>query len=63
MGPISLASNSVPVEEQPVAKTTVAPSATGSSNAARAMCFAKTPKRWSGSKVPLLEGHAVFTKH
>jgi len=60
-GLISLASNPVPVEEQPVARTTVAPSATAS-NAARSICFAKTPAQWSGSRVALLEGPAVCTK-
>ena len=27
------------------------------------MCFTETPAQCSGSKVPLLEGHAVFTKY
>ena len=62
-GLINLASNSVPVEEQPVARATVAPSASGSSNAARSMCFAKTPKGCPGSKVPPLGGHIVFTRY
>ncbi len=52
----------MPVEEQPVARTMVAPTATAS-NPARLMCFTKTPEECSGRKVPLLEGHAVFTKY
>jgi hypothetical protein len=61
-GLISLSENPLPVEEQPAARTTIAASATAS-NPARSMRFTKTPEQWSGSKVPLLEGHAVFIKH
>jgi hypothetical protein len=61
-GLITLAENPVPVEEQPVARTTIAASATAS-NPARSMRFTETQEQWSGSKVPLLEGLAVFTKY
>jgi hypothetical protein len=61
-GLISLALYPTPVEEQPVARTTVAPSATAS-NAARSMCFPKAPKQSSGSKVPLLEGRTLLTEY
>src|ERR1700722_4668386 len=60
-GLISLASNPVPVEEPPVARTTVAPSA-AASNGALSICFTKTPAQWSGSRAALLEGPAFCTK-
>jgi hypothetical protein len=50
----------VPVEEQPVARTTAPPSTTAS-NAARPMWFKKAPEQWSVSKLPLLEGQINFT--
>jgi hypothetical protein len=52
----------VPVEEQPHARATIAASATAN-NPARSMRFTKTQEQWSGSKVQLLEGLAVFTKY
>jgi hypothetical protein len=61
-GLITLAENPMPVEEQPVARTTIAASPTAS-NPARSMRFTETQEQWSGSKVPLREGLAVFTKY
>jgi hypothetical protein len=61
-GLISLSENPVPVEEQPVAKITIAESATAS-NPARSMRFTETQEQWSGSKLPLREGHAFLIKY
>jgi hypothetical protein len=61
IGPISLASNPAPVEEQPVARTTVAPSATASKR--NSFDFRRErPAQWSGTRVALLERHVVRTK-
>jgi hypothetical protein len=54
IGLISLALRLGPVDAQPVASTTVIPSATVSS-AARVNCFTKAPEPWSASKLLLLD--------
>jgi hypothetical protein len=54
-GLISNGLNPVPIEEQPVVKTTAIPS-TPANNAARPMWFKKAPEQWSVSNLPLLEG-------
>ena len=59
MGPISLALKSVPVEEQPVARTTITPSITVS-NTDRLIWLEKAPEQWSVRKQPLLEGQTSF---
>ena len=56
---ISLALKSVPVEEQPVARTTITPRITVS-NMDRLMSLEKAPEQWSVSKLPLLEGQTSF---
>jgi hypothetical protein len=58
-GLISLALNPVPVEEHPVASTTMTPSATAN-NFAFLMC-SKMPEQRSLSNLPLLEGRTALT--
>jgi hypothetical protein len=59
-GLIILALNPFPVDEQPVASTTVTPSTTAS-NADCVICFKKTPEQWSVSKLSLLERQTSLT--
>ena len=54
MGLISLALKSVPVEEKPVARTTITPSM-AVSNTDRLISLEKVPEQWSVRKLPLLE--------
>jgi hypothetical protein len=60
IGLISLAFKPEPVEEQPVASTTITPSAIVS-NADCLISFTKAAEQWSVSNLPPLERYADFT--